>query len=162
MSVTTTTNPVTTNLFRTLQDYEIHESAEQSPQEHPAPTNPNAPPAVANPVDWTDDYNNVPNYRPIDYQQDLALRPGGMNPAETSELKIPYMRGDKTLMGDCSVYILDDERCGIQRGKPMRALLDNADRNLTVVLLQGVAQLWRKTFGRLNPNIFRYAVGGEW
>ena len=90
MSVTTTANPVTTTLYRTLQDYEIHESAEQNPQEHPAPVNSSSPPAIANPIDWPDDYNNVPNYRPVDHTRDMALRPGGMNAAETGKLGNSY------------------------------------------------------------------------
>ena len=91
MSVTTTANPVTTTLFRTLQDYEIHESAEQNPQEHPEPVNPNLHPAVANPADWPEDYNDVPNYRPVDHTRDMTLRPGGMNPAEHGGLKISWV-----------------------------------------------------------------------
>ncbi|KAI9667674.1 MAG: hypothetical protein M1821_000491 [Bathelium mastoideum] len=123
MSVTTTANPVTTTLFRTLEDYEIHESAEQKPQEHPAPVNSNSPPATENPEGWPEDYNNVPNFRPVDHTRDMTLRPNGLNPAET-------------------VFIF---------------LMMNG-----VGINAGAAQLWRKTFGRFNPNIFKYKIGGEW
>jgi hypothetical protein len=96
MSVTTTANPVTTTLFRTLEDYEIHESAEQNPQEQPAPPNENVVPAVDNPADWTEDYNAVPHYRPVREElarRDFTMRPGGMNPAETGTKGTLFLGG---------------------------------------------------------------------
>ncbi|KAL9078794.1 MAG: hypothetical protein Q9157_002277 [Trypethelium eluteriae] len=109
MSVTTTANPVTTTLTRTLRDYEIHESAEQNPEEHPAPVNPNTPPTVANPEGWPEEYNNVPNYRPVDHTRDMELRPGGMNPAETGRTKNVCEREEQNLTESSSLHLLDDE-----------------------------------------------------
>ncbi|KAL9088940.1 MAG: hypothetical protein Q9165_005997 [Trypethelium subeluteriae] len=110
MSVTTTANPVTTTLTRALRDYEIHESAEQNPEEHPAPVNSSTRPNVENPEGWPEEYHNVPNYRPVDHTRDMELRPGGMNPAETGRTKNAREKEGQILTGNSSFHLLDDER----------------------------------------------------
>ncbi|KAI9713026.1 MAG: hypothetical protein M1820_001011 [Bogoriella megaspora] len=123
MSVTTTANPITTTLLRTLDDYTIHETPSSSSHPSPEALNPNPTPTVSNPPDWPDDYNAIPNYRPVDHTRDMTLRPGGMNPAET-------------------VFIF---------------LMMNGVR-----FNGALAQTWRRTVGRWKPDLFRFAVGGEW
>jgi hypothetical protein len=77
MSVTTTSNPTTTELHRVLNDYTIHLTGVET-----EPVNPRSEPAVENPENWPDDYHNVPAYRPINRHLDYEERPGGTNPIE--------------------------------------------------------------------------------
>jgi len=78
MSVTTTDNPTTTQLHRILDDYTIHLTGGE-----PQSVNPREHSSVENPVNWPEDYHNVPAYRPIDRNLNFAERPGGMNPIES-------------------------------------------------------------------------------
>ena len=77
MSVTTTSNPTTTELHRVLNDYAIHLTGVDT-----EPVNPRSEPDVVNPEDWPEDYHNVPAYRPINRHLNYEERPGGVNPIE--------------------------------------------------------------------------------
>ncbi|KAG9256755.1 uncharacterized protein F5Z01DRAFT_748359 [Emericellopsis atlantica] len=50
----------------------------------------------------------------------------------------------------------------------VRVYLNNGERAFVTIMFTGLfinasaAKLWRGTFGKLNGNIFRYAVGGEY
>jgi len=129
MSVTTIANPTTTQLTRTLHDYNIHltgspsDTAPQSPETRPEPPNQISAPEVENPPNWPIDYRDVPPFRPADRERDPETRPGGTHPIERA-------------------FIF--------------TMLHGVWLNATA------AQTWRKTGGKINANIFRYAIGGEW
>jgi hypothetical protein len=78
MSVTTTSNPTTTELHRVLNDYTIHLTGVETE----TAVNPRSRPTVENPENWPEDYHNVPAYRPINRHLDYEDRPGGTNPIE--------------------------------------------------------------------------------
>ena len=82
MSVTTSTTTVSQSVLHVLADYELTHSPE-----HPRrPELPNAredlSAEVSNPATWPEDHRRVPPHRPIDYNLDRDLRPGGLNPIE--------------------------------------------------------------------------------
>jgi hypothetical protein len=80
MSVTTTDNPATTQLQHILQDYEIRLTGAGNGA--PAAPNPTSAIHVENPPGWPQNYRRVPPYRPIDYNLDQEMRPGGGNPID--------------------------------------------------------------------------------
>jgi len=77
MSVTTTDNPTATQLHRILDDYTIHLTGGET-----QPVNQREQEPVENPANWPREYHNVPAYRPINRNLNLADRPGGTNPIE--------------------------------------------------------------------------------
>ena len=79
MSVTTTANPTTTQLHRTLHDYTIHLT---SVTDAPEPVSAREGPALETPANWPQNYHNIPSYRAIDPNLDMEERPGGTNPVE--------------------------------------------------------------------------------
>ena len=84
MSVTTTANPATQTVFRLLADYELkHSGDEDLAPQNIGTLNPRPAPDVQNPEGWTDNYNGVPPYRPINYNLDREQRPWGRPGAET-------------------------------------------------------------------------------
>ncbi|KAH9883344.1 hypothetical protein F4778DRAFT_46702 [Xylariomycetidae sp. FL2044] len=132
MSVTTTENPVTTTLERTLQDYEIRVTgADELPPPAPAPApaawvphrDHDTPDDVENPPDWpSDERRGVPRFRPINRALDREQRPWGSSPPETVFVAMMF----------------------------------------TGVYLEATASwLWRQTGGRFNSTYFRYKIGGE-
>lgn len=85
MSVTTTQNPATYTIVRTLADYDLHHSepVEGSP-EGIAPPNPRSEPAAqTNPEHWPADYRRVPPIRPVDHTLDFNARNITLNNIET-------------------------------------------------------------------------------
>ncbi|KAI0471637.1 hypothetical protein GGR56DRAFT_677527 [Xylariaceae sp. FL0804] len=154
MSVTTTENPVTTTLERTLQDYEVRVTGaadlpalqQQQGQQagngggtsssdggvHWVPLRDHAPPGddVANPAGWpttADDRRGVPRYRPINRELDLSQRPWGGSAPETAFVTVMFT----------GVWIEAFAR------------------------FQTASWLWRNTGGRFNDTYFRYKIGGE-
>lgn len=135
MSVTTTSNPVTTQTIRLLTDYEIHHSGDPdatapSPNAHPIPPTPSASTTLSSssaaeeqPDNWPTEHRRIPPHRPINRELDFAERPAGLNGAEF-------------------VFI--------------QVMLNGVRLNANV------ARLWRATGGKINDRIFRYDVGGEW
>jgi hypothetical protein len=74
MSVTLTENRTVYSLGRTLADYDLQHSGEdtdvsETPNSRPAPQG-----AGNNPADWEDNFRRVPEYRPVDYDLDFAYR----------------------------------------------------------------------------------------
>ena len=135
MSVTTTSNPTTTELHRTLDDYTIHLTGRETEV-----LKPRSQPVVENPEDWPEDYHNVPAYRPINRHLDEEERPGGTHPIER-------------------VFIFT-----MLHGVWLNAVSwdSNILEYGNLCALQTVAQTWRKTGGRINGTFFRYKIGGEW
>lgn len=87
MSVTTTANPVAQSVLRVLADYELtHSDHENTEPENIGTLNPRSQVAETrpNPDGWTDDYNGVPPYRPINYQLDREERPWAQPGIETA------------------------------------------------------------------------------
>ena len=80
MSVTTTANPATTQLSRTLADYDIKLTGAEA-DGPPAALNPRSSPSD-NPEGWPTNFRNVPPYRPINRNLDMEERPGGSNGVE--------------------------------------------------------------------------------
>ncbi|KAG9739173.1 hypothetical protein KCU73_g9547, partial [Aureobasidium melanogenum] len=74
MSVTLTENQTVYSLGRTLADYDLQHSGEETD----VPETPNSRPvpqgAGNNPADWEDSFRRVPDYRPVDYDLDFAYR----------------------------------------------------------------------------------------
>ena len=79
MSVTTSTNTVSGSVLQVLADYDLHHSGDPLNPSTPAPPNPAPTVEVSNPASWPNDHNRVPPYRPINYNLDMELRPGGAN-----------------------------------------------------------------------------------
>lgn len=77
MSVTTTTNPISTSVS-ILADYEIHHSEQRNPVPNPHP----APEFHYLPTSWSVEHRRVPEYRPINRHLDLNERPAGSNLVE--------------------------------------------------------------------------------
>jgi len=85
MSVTTTDTTISPQvLLRTLGDYELHHSGLPAPppNERNDARGGEALSNVENPPDWIVDERRVPPYRPINYEINLAERPGGANLVE--------------------------------------------------------------------------------
>jgi hypothetical protein len=101
MSVTTTDNPITTQLHRSLGDYTIHLTGSDTADVNPRPSA-----AVENPANWPQDYHNVPVYRPINRHLDFAERPNGTNPIE--RLFIYTMLHGVWLNAVCSMQFVGD------------------------------------------------------
>ncbi|EQB52073.1 hypothetical protein CGCSCA5_v014846 [Colletotrichum siamense] len=82
MSATTTDNPITTTVRQDyLHDYSIRLTG--GVEEAYARPSRDAPlPAVENPPDWYDQHRQVPPYRPINRELDVADRPWGSNRIE--------------------------------------------------------------------------------
>ncbi|WYZ38997.1 hypothetical protein EsH8_III_000911 [Colletotrichum jinshuiense] len=84
MSATITDNPVTTTIQQDyLHDYQIRlsggveEAFSRSNEDSP-------PPAAENPPDWYDQHRQVPPYRPVNRNLDIADRPWGSNGVESA------------------------------------------------------------------------------
>ena len=82
MSVTLTENRTVYSLGRTLADYDLQHSGEdtdvsEAPNSRPAPQG-----AGNNPADWEDTFRRVPDYRPVDYDLDFAYRDTTQNGIE--------------------------------------------------------------------------------
>lgn len=85
MSVTTTANPVTTTLHRSLAaDYEIHLSGGEEGID--PSQNPREETTIQNPPNWVQNYRNIPPLRPVNHDLDAESRPNGMNRFETAFL----------------------------------------------------------------------------
>lgn len=86
MSVTTTANTTTQAVLHVLADYELTHSGEQ-PQSSTVES-PNARSAkeeeAENPDWWPNDYNAIPQYRPINYNLDRESRPWAQPGIETA------------------------------------------------------------------------------
>jgi len=85
MSVTTTSNPTTTQIHRVLDDYNIRftGASNEAPAGVLQETNPRGQDhVVENPPNWPDDYHDVPHYREVNRHLDMEERPGGRNPIE--------------------------------------------------------------------------------
>lgn len=82
MSVTLTENRTVYSLGRTLADYDLQHSGEETD----VPETPNSRPvpqgAGNNPADWEDSFRRVPDYRPVDYDLDFAYRDTTQNGIE--------------------------------------------------------------------------------
>jgi len=138
MSVTTTDNPITLQLQHVLQDYEIRLTGEENVPARPASREATQ---LGNPPDWPQNYRRVPPYRPIDTNLDREQRPDGTSPMERVFI-FTMLHG----------VWLNAVRIKVHLLWLLEALTIN----------QSVAQAWRKTGGRINSNIFRYKIGGEW
>jgi len=94
MSATTTDNPITLTIQRTLADYDLHISGETGPNSSQSPIEPpNAihnTPQVSNPHNWPRDYHRVPNYRPINRNLDMVQRPNGSSGPETAFITVMF------------------------------------------------------------------------
>lgn len=82
MSVTLTENRTVYSLGRTLADYDLQHSGEETdvsetPNSRPAPQE-----TGNNPADWADNFRRVPDYRPVDYDLDFAYRDTTQNGIE--------------------------------------------------------------------------------
>lgn len=84
MSATITDNPITTTIQQDyLHDYQIRlsggveEAFSRSNEDSP-------PPAAENPPDWYDQHRQVPPYRPVNRNLDIADRPWGSNGVESA------------------------------------------------------------------------------
>lgn len=99
MSATTTENPTTQTLLRTLADYDLHHSGSpSSPQPAPAPNAhpPQTSPEVtsssnSNPQGWPEDYRRIPDYRPANPDLDLEQRPDGVNAIERAFISTMFL-----------------------------------------------------------------------
>jgi hypothetical protein len=137
MSVTTTTNPITSRATRYLDDYQIRLTGAN--QETTADPNSTSPPPAQNPEGWPSNYHDVPPMRPINRHLDREQRPDGQNAVEQAFIGV--MLHGVWMMAVCPAC----PSC-----------------TLKLTSRQSVAQTWRKTGGRINDSFFRYAVGGEW
>ncbi|KAI5249146.1 hypothetical protein E4T42_05337 [Aureobasidium subglaciale] len=82
MSVTLTENRVTYSLGRTLADYDLQHSGEDS-DVSAAPNSRSAPEGTSNnPSDWEDNFRRVPDYRPVDTSLDFSYRDTTQNGIE--------------------------------------------------------------------------------
>ena len=82
MSVTTTQNPQTYSIARTLADYNLHHS-ELDSEEHDATLNHRPTATTASVVDsWETEYRRVPQPRPIDRELDFDSRNTTLNNIE--------------------------------------------------------------------------------
>jgi hypothetical protein len=84
MSVTTTSNPVTSSVLHVLMDYELHHSGSSERTKRPEPLESRDNPTleVLNPAGWPTDHRRVPHYRPINRNLYMEERPGGLDPME--------------------------------------------------------------------------------
>ena len=88
MSVTTTQNPRTYGIVRTLADYELHHSKEEEEQSvnevntQPPSSEHAQRPLGSSPV-WETQYRRVPPYRPVDPELDFDSRNITLNRVET-------------------------------------------------------------------------------
>lgn len=99
MSVTTTENPATHTLLRTLADYDLHHSGSPTTPK-PAPP-PNAQPSTDspevtsssanNPDWWPEDYRRIPDYRPANPNLDREQRPDGVNAIERAFISTMFL-----------------------------------------------------------------------
>jgi hypothetical protein len=82
MSVTLTENRTVYSLGRTLADYDLQHSGEETDVSE-APNSRSAPQETGNnPADWADNFRRVPDYRPVDYDLDFAYRDTTQNGIE--------------------------------------------------------------------------------
>ncbi|KAF2152846.1 hypothetical protein K461DRAFT_320610 [Myriangium duriaei CBS 260.36] len=85
MSTTTTENPVTYSIVRTLADYELHHSGASASGPVAAPSSHPPPRRIGqdqNPADWLTEYRRVPPYRPVNTELDFASRNQTLNGIE--------------------------------------------------------------------------------
>jgi hypothetical protein len=142
MSVTLTENRTVYSLGRTLADYDLQHSGEdttdisETPNSRPAPQG-----AGNNPADWEDNFRRVPDYRPVDYNLDFAYRDTTQNGIE------------RAFIWNMFSGIVLTSVCG-------RLCLDKEIR-YTDMDSQATNRLWRATGGKLNSTYFRWQVGGE-
>ena len=88
MSVTTTYNPASTELHRTLNDYQLHLTGVSQEHDLSAGRAPQTKRVIkdgaSQPPNWPQNYRDVPPYRPINRHLDWAERPSGSNPIEVA------------------------------------------------------------------------------
>lgn len=87
MSVTTTANTTTQSIIHVLADYELTHSGEEQQSLDPVqPPNPRSEEVeqADNPEWWPDNYDGIPNYRPINYNLDRESRPWARPGVETA------------------------------------------------------------------------------
>ncbi|KAL6243408.1 hypothetical protein RBB50_009400 [Rhinocladiella similis] len=87
MSVTTTSNVVSTNVLHLLADYEIHQTGTPESASHPNPqpvelNTGSDRQSDNNPPWWDRNHRRVPPYRPLNQNLDLEERPDGINTVE--------------------------------------------------------------------------------
>ncbi|KAG8624545.1 hypothetical protein KVT40_007612 [Elsinoe batatas] len=85
MSVTTTQNPATYNIVRTLADYDLHHSepVEGSAQGIAPPNQHPIRPSEVAPENWETEYRRVPPHQPINRELDFEFRNTTLNGVET-------------------------------------------------------------------------------
>lgn len=146
--MTTTETPITHTVASTLQDYEIHLTGEQDlPPRHVwVPLTDHYAPPADNPEGWEDSFRGVPHYRPVNTRLDRDSRPWGSNGVEAGFV---FLMLNGVWLTGVSLILPSS---GFSRS-PLPVLTD--------VHRQVSNWLWRSTGGRINKNIFRWKVGGE-
>jgi hypothetical protein len=143
MSVTTTDNPITLSLQQTLGDYEVHVTGNNrdTSREIKPPNASNTAPVAENPPSWPQDHHRIPHHRPVNRELNWSQRPLGVQFGEQVFLHVMFT--------------------GVSLNA-VRALEIDRGEEETDGLIQGVAQLWGATGGKIFTKVFKYAIGGEW
>lgn len=94
---------------------------------------------ISNPPNWPTDHHRIPNYRPIDRNRDAESRPNARG----------FERVFLTIMFS---------------GVAMNAVSKHyfKERNAQLIFMKTAAKIWGATGGPYFPNLFKYAIGGEW